>query len=125
MSEQLVSDIAELKKAIAAIPEPSQVDQVGASWWSVQNAMTISAATLLFGVLALIIVAWLMRKERDSDAKLRALGTILIVFAALFLVVAGYSDNQVAPAFGLLGTIAGYLFGKSGSATMKAPSDSA
>jgi hypothetical protein len=75
--------------------------------------MTISSLTLLFGLLAFAILAYLLRNEKDTDAVLRGLGTVLIVFAALFLVVAGYSDSQIAPAFGLLGTIAGYLFGKS------------
>lgn len=43
---------------------------------------------------------------------LRALLLIMIVFAALFLIVAGYSEKQTAPVFGLLGTILGYLFGR-------------
>jgi hypothetical protein len=51
-------------------------------------------------------------KGRDMDAVLRVLGTLTIIIAAIFLVVAGYSDRQVAPAMGLLGTIAGYLLGR-------------
>jgi biopolymer transport protein ExbB/TolQ len=31
---------------------------------------------------------------------------------AVFLVVAGYTDTQIAPVMGLLGTVAGYLLGK-------------
>jgi len=38
---------------------------------------------------------------------------LLVVFAALFLIVAGYTDTQTAPVFSLLGTIVGYIFGKS------------
>jgi uncharacterized membrane protein YkgB len=37
----------------------------------------------------------------------------LIIFSVLFLITAGYDNNQIAPAVGLLGTIAGYLLGKS------------
>ena len=36
---------------------------------------------------------------------------------AIFLVVAGYSDQQIAPVIGLLGTIAGYLLGKESGRT--------
>jgi len=38
---------------------------------------------------------------------------VLIITGALFLVVAGYTDKQMAPVMGLLGTLAGYLLGKS------------
>ncbi len=36
----------------------------------------------------------------------------LIIISTLFLITAGYSNNQIAPAVGLLGTIAGYLLGR-------------
>jgi hypothetical protein len=82
------------------------------SWWSVGEAMTISSAVLVFGLLTICITARLLRKESDSHIVLRTLGTILILTFAVFLIVAGYSDQQIAPAMGLLGTIAGYLLGK-------------
>ncbi|WP_052536138.1 hypothetical protein [Bradyrhizobium sp. ORS 375] len=37
---------------------------------------------------------------------------LIVVFASLFLIVAGYTDQQTAPVFSLLGTIAGYIFGR-------------
>ena len=37
---------------------------------------------------------------------------IVVVVAAIFLLVMGYSEQQVAPAFGLLGTILGFVFGR-------------
>ena len=37
----------------------------------------------------------------------------LIITATLFLITAGYDNNQIAPAIGLFGTVAGYLLGKS------------
>ena len=84
-------------------------------WWSTTNAMTMSASVLLFGTLICVISAIQLRKGQNSDAVLRTFGTILIIVSALFLVVAGYSDRQIAPVMGLLGTIAGYLLGKSPS----------
>jgi hypothetical protein len=54
---------------------------------------------------------------------LRVLGTILILVFALFLVLAGCDDKQIAPVLGLLGTVAGYLLGRSegGDAAPGAP----
>jgi hypothetical protein len=40
----------------------------------------------------------------------------LIISSSIFLIVAGYTSQQIAPAMGLLGTLAGYLLGKESSA---------
>jgi NhaP-type Na+/H+ or K+/H+ antiporter len=103
-------------------PEPVSTDVAGqpgglegatdAVWWSVTDAMTISAAVLIFGFLVIALTGWLLRRERESAIVLRALATLLIITFAVFLIVAGYSDQQIAPAMGLLGTIVGYLLGK-------------
>ena len=77
--------------------------------------MTISTAVLLFGLFTMMLTGRLMDKtEVTVDGILRVFGTILIIFSALFLVVAGYSQEQMGPIMGLLGTIVGYLLGKSG-----------
>jgi len=74
--------------------------------------MTISVVVLAFGAITILLAAYLIRGERDGQVILRILGTISIITFAVFLIVAGYSDQQIAPAMGLLGTIAGYLLGK-------------
>ena len=98
-------------QALQAQLDAAPVEQA-ATWWSVTNAMTISMAVLIFGLITVLIAAYLMRHERNGQLVLRALTTILIITFAVFLIVAGYSDQQIAPAFGLLGTLAGYLLGK-------------
>ena len=82
------------------------------TWWSVTNAMTISAVVLVFGVFVLLLATYLIRIGKNSEPVLRIFGTILIIVISVFLVVAGYTSNQIAPVMGLLGTIAGYLLGK-------------
>lgn len=94
----------------------------GPEWWSNQNAMTMSAVVLIFGIVVLVLCAGLMRSSRPSpEAILRVFGTVLIITGALFLVVAGYTDQQVAPVMGLLGTLAGYLLGKGSPNEPRAP----
>lgn len=83
------------------------------SWWNVQNAMTISASVLVFGFLVLVLASLYMKKA--SESQIRIFAIMLIIVMAVFLIVAGYSDTQIAPAIGLLGTIAGYLLGKDAS----------
>lgn len=82
------------------------------SWWSVDQAMTISSIVLLFGIIVIVIAAMLVRRSNSPQDLLRTIGTLLIVVCAVFLVVAGYSDQQIAPVMGLLGTIAGYILGR-------------
>lgn len=122
-TSQLDKELAEIDRALAQQPvTPSVVIQGGdpeaivPAWWSTQNAMTMSSVVLIFGVVVIAICAALMRSSRPSpEAILRVFGTVLIITGALFLVVAGYTDKQVAPVMGLLGTLAGYLLGKGGS----------
>ncbi|MDF3864220.1 hypothetical protein P3W53_07105 [Pseudomonas denitrificans (nom. rej.)] len=83
------------------------------TWWSVNDAMTISATVLVFGLAISLMIGYLLAKGKHPEHLLRTFGTIVIIISAVFLVVAGYSDKQIAPVMGLLGTIAGYLLGKS------------
>ncbi len=97
-------------KTVAVVPDEINVSS---EWWTTQNAMTMSTVVLLFGVVVIAICAVLMKNSRPSaEAVLRVFGTVLIIVGALFLVVAGYTDKQMAPVMGLLGTLAGYLLGK-------------
>ena len=77
----------------------------------------LSLGVLTFGLILIIftgIVAYKKNSGWDQEAT-RIFSVSIIVTAGLFLMTAGYSDQQVAPMFGLLGTIVGYLLGKSSS----------
>lgn len=101
-------------KTSSSIPPIAEVQQSkeDASWWTANSAMTISSAVLIFGAMILGLATYLIKEGKSSESILRIFGTILIIIAGVFLVVAGYSDRQIAPVMGLLGTIAGYLLGK-------------
>jgi len=84
-----------------------------APWWSTANAMTVSSIVLLFGLSSLIIAAMLMKRTQvTTDGILKVFGMVLLIFSAVFLVVAGYTERQIGPVLGLLGTIAGFIFGR-------------
>jgi hypothetical protein len=73
-------------------------------------ALLVSAiciATLL--MLFLLLKGVPKLKAEDS---LRTFGVVLIILGTLFFVAAGFSAQQIAPAIGLFGTIAGYLLGR-------------
>ena len=74
----------------------------------------LTYAVLAFTGLALLAVAFLAARAAKPwapDSIIRVFGIILIIPLSVLLVVAGYSEKQIAPVIGLLGVIAGYLLG--------------
>jgi len=56
---------------------------------------------------------YLMTKERIKSVFFFKLVVLnLVLTTALALIVMGYTQEQIAPMMGLLGTVAGYLLGK-------------
>jgi hypothetical protein len=59
-------------------------------------------------------------EQKDGIEKLSNVFTVtIIITAGLFLMTAGYSSEQIAPMYGLLGTVVGYLLGKTRSTDAK------
>jgi hypothetical protein len=90
--------------------------------------------TCVIGLIGLLIIAALILsvsrvQHRRADDISRPVIVITVITGTLILVTAGYSNEQIAPAFGLFGTIVGYMLGrmseqKAGSATGNPPSPS-
>jgi hypothetical protein len=77
----------------------------------------LSIIVLSFGFLIVLIEVFLIKTRRiSSEDSIKFITITLIITSTLFLITAGYSNNQIAPAVGLLGTIAGYLLGKMNTA---------
>ncbi len=74
----------------------------------------LSLLILAFGVVIVVIQYLLLRgvvKERTEIIS-RTYTVTLIIVGTMFLITAGYSSDQISPALGLFGTIAGYLLGR-------------
>jgi hypothetical protein len=79
--------------------------------WDRDMVLILSISCLAFGLVVISLMAYLSLKRRASTLVLRSFSVPLIIVAAVFLVVAGFGERQIAPVIGLLGTIAGYLLG--------------
>lgn len=120
MSEKSLNDKlkdieAQIKKSKEDVAETVAVSKElprGEGWWSVSSAMTISSLVLVFGLVICLLASRLLSKGYSADSILKTFGTVLVIISAVFLVVAGYSDKQISPVIGLLGTIVGYLLGR-------------
>lgn len=67
------------------------------------------------GVLVILALSIILKaKDASADDAIRAFAITLIIVGTLVLICAGYSNDQIAPAIGLFGTLAGYLLGRRG-----------
>lgn len=71
----------------------------------------LAGFTILLGIGFMALYCFAHRGTKLDHAFSRNFIILTVIFSALFLIVAGYSERQTAPVFGLLGTIVGYLFG--------------
>jgi hypothetical protein len=91
-------------------PASAPIDSDYLSSKEYRLAILISAVCFV----TLVMLFFLLRgvpKLRAEDS-LRTFGVALIIMGTLFFVTAGFSAEQIAPAIGLFGTIAGYLLGR-------------
>jgi len=75
--------------------------------------MMMSGAALGYSLIVLLVAAVIAKGLKTAEQAIRLFTVVLIINSAVFFIVAGYSSQQIAPAFGLLGTMAGYVLGKS------------
>ena len=107
------ASLKEAKDAIvAAKAATAQPAAAVATWWTTQSAFSMSLVVLAYGAITLSSVMWACRNRQVDARESRLIMLTMIITTALFLVVAGYSDQQTAPVMGLLGTIVGYILGK-------------
>jgi hypothetical protein len=106
--DQLLNELADLQKKVQVDHIPiNQLTQP----WSKELVIFLSCLILVFGLLVLFIMAFLVIKGKEADQILRICALPLIIVTAIFLVVTGYTNEQISPVMGLLGAIAGYLLG--------------
>ncbi|MFM6924736.1 MAG: hypothetical protein ACKOU7_04485 [Ferruginibacter sp.] len=73
----------------------------------------LSLGVLLFGLTTIIMEIYIIKiKKLGPELLVKFIIVTLIITATLFLITAGYDNNQIAPAIGLFGTVAGYLLGR-------------
>lgn len=76
----------------------------------------LSFGVLVFGMIIVLAQAWIINSRKEPlSVSLKYLSVTLIIVGSLFLVTAGYGNSQIAPIIGLLGTVAGYLLGRTQS----------
>jgi Na+-transporting methylmalonyl-CoA/oxaloacetate decarboxylase beta subunit len=82
------------------------------------NRLILALSVMGAGLLALFLVlTYLKSREAAPESVVTGSGLVLVIFATVLVVVLAKVDQQLTAATGILGAIAGYLFGK----TTKSP----
>jgi hypothetical protein len=85
----------------------------------------LTIGVMIFGSLFFVLEFILLRSivKNKTEEIIKVLIVTLIIISTLVLITSGFSNDQIAPALGLFGTIAGYLLGKAETSTKKDTSD--
>lgn len=113
-SGDAVSELEEIKKDSSWLANgaPSLPDLPSSVLWQDLEFVNTLMITLFTFLLLVLLLLTPKSKTLSSRDFIRLIAIILLVFASLFLISAGWDSKQTAPAFGILGTIAGYLLGQ-------------
>jgi hypothetical protein len=105
-------DQMESKLGVSSHAGTASTVETGKAQWTPELAERMGAGIFVFAVVLFLMLSILIWKNKSVDSLLRTFGILLIIIAAVFLVIVGYSDQQIAPVMGLMGTIAGYLLSR-------------
>lgn len=72
----------------------------------------LSGATIVLAISMAVLLCAMAAIGKLTEMFIQSFIVIMAIFAALFLMVAGYDEKQVAPVFGILGSVLGYVFGR-------------
>lgn len=77
------------------------------------NRLILALSVMGAGLLALFLVlSYLKSREAAPESVVTGSGLVLVIFATVLVVILAKVDQQLTAATGILGAIAGYLFGK-------------
>lgn len=77
------------------------------------NRLILALCVMAAGLLALFLVlAYLKSRGAAPEMVVTGSGLVLVIFATVLIVILVKRDEQLTAATGILGAIAGYLFGK-------------
>lgn len=108
-------------RALDTIPPPPELKNpsTGANLGTFFTGKTpyefwLSCLICVFGLA--VIYALLLGLRRSSSTRpediARPIIVIAVITGTLMLITVGYNNEQIAPAFGLFGTIVGYMLGR-------------
>lgn len=77
------------------------------------NHRVLALSVMGAGLFSLFLVLWYLNsREATPETMVNGSGLVLVIFATVLVVLLAKAEQQLTAATGILGAIAGYLFGK-------------
>jgi len=79
-----------------------------------QNRLYHTLGVAIAGMISLMIMLFMISKSKDYSAQdvIYASGLVFVIFGTIAIVVLADVEQQLTASIGIMGAIAGYLFGK-------------
>ncbi len=114
LEKQAAIEAAQVEKVEVAAPDETIADYSRYRMEEESNRLILALAVMGTGLFALFLVlSYLKSIGAAQEAVVTGSGLVLVVFATVLIVILVKRDEQLTAATGILGAIAGYLFGKS------------
>lgn len=101
-------DVSLQDKAKTPEPAPKGEGQMART----TNEIYLTLSCLAFGIIVMLIIRFSLPKDWNQVDITRVYGTPLLITGTIVLVASGINQDAVAPAYGLFGTIAGFVLSK-------------
>jgi hypothetical protein len=116
MATGLLMGAAFAQQVPAVAPNPPQGGNLSGPFNPLSSMQFwLCALTVGFGLIVLAGQFYLLRRVQSlsADDIVKNCSISIVIVGAMILIIAGYDSQQTAQAFGLFGTIIGYLLGRS------------
>jgi hypothetical protein len=112
------SHVASAQESLPSVKPPQNPNSGGnlTQFFSTKTPFEFWLSCLIMLLGLAIIGALILALRRIDNARpedfARPIIVVTVIIGTLLLVTVGYNNEQIAPAFGLFGTIVGYLLGR-------------
>jgi len=113
-TQSLNDSISAIENEIEKITSNTSIKQVD-NLEQIDSGILLGIILLVYVIIVIAFASYWIKSGVSPENVLKIFGSFLVISSAIFLIVAGYSEQQISPVIGLLGTIVGYILGKTNS----------
>ena len=113
LQNEVLAGAENVGQSTKAVPAEDNVDYARYRMQAGTNDLILALSVMAAGLLSLFLLLWNLRTiAASSETMVNGSGLVLVIFATVLVMILAKADQQLTAATGILGAIAGYLFGK-------------
>ncbi|MDH4084207.1 MAG: hypothetical protein OEV99_14700 [Nitrospira sp.] len=113
LQHEVLAGAENVGQSTKAVPAEDTVDYARYRMQASTNDLILALSVMTAGLLSLFLLLWNLRTiAASSETMVNGSGLVLVIFATVLVMILAKADQQLTAATGILGAIAGYLFGK-------------